>query len=437
MTRRKKSSFKRKITVVGCGKLGLPLVAVLANAGHEVKGFDLSESLISTLSSNEVPWFEESLQQMLRMNCQRIEFTSDPSRAYLDSEYFLIIVPSPSNIEGVFDSMFVESALFAILRERKGDTTTKIKIVIVSTLMPGATDELFKKLHEEFGDQLRNYDIIYSPEFIALGSVIRDMTHPDLVLVGTYNESSAQEYEKLVKSYVKTSPYFAFLSPKEAEIAKIAVNSFVTTKISFANFISELCDASGNASASKVLHSIGTDSRIGRSYLNAGAPFGGPCFPRDNIALSKYSSGVGVEALLATSTHQINQRQIARIAGFIEQRSNLREAVLVGVAYKPGTEVTEESPSLTLASRLQKEWNVLVLDDYMSTCLPNKNLTFTTRASLRNSPQCVILMVPDNKYADIPLILHNQSVIFDLWGNWRQSAENRGLAYFRLGDRNE
>jgi UDPglucose 6-dehydrogenase len=224
------------------------------------------------------------------------------------------------------------------------------------------------------------------------------------------------------------------LSIKEAEIAKIAVNSYVTTKISFANFISELCEASGNASASKVLNSIGMDSRIGRKYLKPGAPFGGPCFPRDNIALETYANTVGVSASIANSTHVINQRQSQRIANFVKRFSELKHVTLVGVAYKPGTAVTEESPSLAIADLLSTDFDISLVDDYVFTDGREEPRQVISRESIGDKARCVVLMVPDPNYRDIPALLHSESIIIDLWGDWEKIITQPRIKYFRLGD---
>ena len=427
---------RKKVAVVGCGKLGLPLVAVLANAGHQVTGFDLNKSLIASLSIGQVPWFEVSLSSLLELNSKRVRFTSNPKGAYEDLDFALVIVPSPSDRSGVFESRFVEDAITSIVRE-SGGSGKKTKIVIISTLMPGSSDVILKKLRDKFSYFDSKFDLIYSPEFIALGSVVHDMTHPDLVLIGARSEESAQEYAQLVRSYIQSNPHFAFLLPQEAEIAKIAVNSYVTTKISFANFISELCEATGGASASKVLAGIGADSRIGRSYLKPGAPFGGPCFPRDNIALERFASSVGVSASLAISTHEVNLRQSSRIAAFIEERSDLPEVVLVGIAYKPGTAVTDESPTIGVIEKLQSKRKVFLIDDYVSENDVSLAERTIVRSELKDIPRCVVLMVPDEKYQNIPALMHEESVVIDLWGKWEAISAQSNLSYYRMGDVNE
>ena len=429
-----KTAKPRRVCVVGCGKLGLPLVAVLAEAGHSVIGFDLNHSLIQELSNGHVPWFEESLQELVQDNQDRIQFTNDLSEASPNVEFFLVIVPSPSDNNGIFESRFVEDAINLIIEGNYQNSQTPVYIVIVSTLMPGSTDDIWQRTVRKFPSAANRYKIVYSPEFIALGSVIRDMKNPDLVLIGTHDSEAGASYQTLVSSYVETRPTFAHLLPKEAEIAKIAVNAFVTTKISFANFISELCESSGGASASRVLAGIGADSRIGRSYLRPGAPFGGPCFPRDNIALSRFSRSIGVDALIADSTQSVNERQITRISKFIEKFSTYKKVLIVGVAYKPGTAVTDESPSIRLSENLDDRFSVSLLDDYIQNPIIGLNHQLISREDISSEPLCAVFMVPDSRYVSLLAALHKDSIIIDLWGNLKSHLSGDSHQYYCLGD---
>ena len=429
-----KRSKPRSICVVGCGKLGLPLVAVLADAGHSVVGFDLDQSLIGHLSAGHVPWFEESLQELVSKNKNRIRFTNNLVDALLNIDFFLVIVPSPSDTNGVFESKFVEEAISSIVALGTQTSQSSSCIVIVSTLMPGSTDRIWEQTLGKYPTAANQFQIVYSPEFIALGSVVKDMKNPDLVLIGAHDSEAAGFYQDLVSSYVVSKPTFAHLLPKEAEIAKIAVNSFVTTKISFANFISELCESSGGASASRVLASIGADSRIGRSYLKPGAPFGGPCFPRDNVALSKFSESIGVDASIAYSTQTINERQIIRISRFIERFGRHKKVLIVGVAYKPGTAVTDESPSLRLSKELESRFSIDLLDDYIQDARENKGFHLVSHSEVSAEPVCAVFMVPDSRYLKLLSLLHEDSVIIDLWGNLKSHLSEYPQGYYCLGD---
>lgn len=424
----------RKVTVVGCGKLGLPLVSVLSQAGHDVIGFDRNEQLINHLNAHNVPWFEAGLEETVREFSHNMKFTTSLSEATRECSVALVIVPTPSDTAGWFRSEYVEQAVIDLVQSRLETSIEPLLIVIISTLMPGSTRKLRDSVKRLAGEKSHLFKIVYSPEFIALGTVVEDMKNPSLVLIGSDDDEATETYQELVDSYVSTAPFFARLTFEGAEIAKIGVNSYVTMKISFANFISELCDLNGNSSANEVLEAIGSDKRIGRAYLKPGTPFGGPCFPRDNVALARFGESIGASASLPLVVHEYNEAQVDRIARFIDSffPPGL-DVLLVGMAYKPGTAVTEESASLKVMRRLEGIRKVYALDSYLSVQdeFPNNHIS---REMLRNFRIGAVLMVPDESYDDIPSIISSESYLLDCWGTWVEHSSKFQNQYRRLGD---
>ena len=175
-------SKSRRAVVVGCGKLGTPLVACLAEAGHEVTGIDLNSTLIASLSKFEISWNEPGLQELLRTSKSRVSFQNDFNGGFRGSDITFIIVPTPSLSDGNFSNEYVLSAVKAIATELSAEKISEHLIVIVSTVMPGSTSGIIKETLEK-NLTVKNHQIrlAYSPEFIALGSVIKNMHYPDLV----------------------------------------------------------------------------------------------------------------------------------------------------------------------------------------------------------------------------------------------------------------
>lgn len=315
------STAQRNLVVVGCGKLGAPLIACLAGAGHKVIGVDVSKELIENLDSGTVTWNEPGLAQLIAQNKKNISFQGTYAGAFKDADATFIIVPTPSVASGEFSNKFVLDAVTKVGKELSNRLQSKHVVVIVSTVMPGSTQGIIKETLLDAAGQFANrVKICYSPEFIALGTVIRNMQFPDMVLIGEEDKEAGDLLEEISLSVVKNQPNVMRLSLSEAEICKIAINSFVTTKISFSNQISEICEMTSGASAERVLLAIGADSRIGRSYLSAGTGYGGPCFPRDNRAFRKFANSVGVSADLSTATDAINVRQDLRIIRLIQRK---------------------------------------------------------------------------------------------------------------------
>jgi len=428
-------STQKNLVVVGCGKLGAPLVACLANAGHKVVGIDVSKELIENLDAGVVTWNEPGLAELITKNKRNISFQENYDGAFKNTEATFIIVPTPSVASGEFSNKFVLDAVSKVGKELANTLQTKHLVVIVSTVMPGSTQgEIKKALHNAAGSVAKSVKICYSPEFIALGTVIKNMQFPDLVLIGEEEKEAGDLLAEISLSIVKNTPQVMRLTLSEAEICKIAINSFVTTKISFSNQISEICEMTTGASAQRVLSAIGADSRIGRSYLNAGTGFGGPCFPRDNRAFRKYANSIGVDADLSIATDSINVRQDQRIIRLIEGKVAPGSKILVvGLSYKPDTDVIEESPAVAFIERAQQAgFLVDAIDDHvkkLQTAQPLK--IFTTNSLGTAEYSAAILFVPSKNYMDIAGRLSSKTKLIDLWGLWENTLDHD---YTRLGD---
>lgn len=434
---------KYKAVVIGCGKLGAPLAACLANTGHKVTGIDLNEELIRNLTNGTVTWNEPGLSEMVRKNKKNLTFSNNFDNSISNSDISFVIVPTPSKENGEFSNNFVLSAVEKIGQSLSKNPTQKHVVVIVSTVMPGSTSGILKEtLLNSAGSSAQNVSICYSPEFIALGSVIKNMEYPDIILIGEEDAESGKLLADISLSVAKNEPKVFRLTTREAEIAKIAINSFVTTKISFSNQISELCENTPGASAEKVLKAIGSDTRIGNSYLSAGTGYGGPCFPRDNRAFSKYAESVGVKSELALATDQINIRQNLRIMSLLESNLNAGSTiVVVGLSYKPDTDVVEESPALDFVSRAtQKGFKVFAVDEHVKSVVSMPNLKIfgaNSRELLDVDADAAILFVTAKEYKSIPSKFPAGMVLIDLWGFWKEFQSKRSENYIRFGNQVE
>ena len=230
-------------------------------------------------------------------------------------------------------------------------------VALCSTVMPGTTGgQLLPALEAHSGKTCGvDFGLCYNPEFIALGSVIHDMLNPDMILIGESDARSGSLLEKMYKGMCDSDPRIQRMNFVNAELTKISVNTFVTTKISYANMLAEMCETLPGAEVDVGTSAIGCDSRIGRKYLKGALGYGGPCFPRDNIAFSALARANGVPALLAEATDQVNRRQVERLVELVVSRIPKNgTAGVLGLSYKPETEVVEESQGLDLAQRLLK-----------------------------------------------------------------------------------
>jgi UDPglucose 6-dehydrogenase len=319
--------------------------------------------------------------------------------------------------------------------------------VVTSTVLPGTTRNVVRPAIEEYSKKKcgEDFGLSYNPEFIALGDVITGLSHPDFVLIGEYDSRSGDVTESIYEKMCDNNPPIARMSIENAELTKIALNSYVTMKISFANALAELCERIPGGNVDKVTSALGLDRRIGAAYLKGGLAFGGPCFPRDNKAFAFVARQIGCEAKLseatdATNLHQTN-RWVILIDSMVPKNSKI---AILGVTYKPNTEVVEASPALELAGRLQQLGHQVNLYDPAGLATAKSVLGLgpfyhqSLRDCLQGTDAC-ILATPWEHFASLTpsdfLGTMKNPVVFDCWRILDNSRfEKHGqITYLRLG----
>jgi UDPglucose 6-dehydrogenase len=352
---------EKTVSIVGLGKLGASMAAAMADRGFTVIGVDVSKTAVDNLNAGKAPVQETNLQEYIDKNNDRLSATLSHRDAVLKSGISFVIVPTPSDHNGAFSIKYAASAFKAIgqaLKEKKGYHV----VVLTSTVLPGATRYgLLPVLERESGKKCGpDFGLCYSPEFIALGSVIHDFLNPDFLLVGEYDKKSGDALEKCYKKIMENNPPCKRMSIENAELAKISLNSYVTMKITFANILAELCEKIPGGDVDAVSDAIGLDKRIGRKYLTGGLGFGGPCFPRDNVAVSYLAKSLGVRNEIAEATDRFNRTIPGRFVDRLKHLINPGSTVAVlGLSYKPFSCVVEESQGVFLVQALSRQ-NLIV-----------------------------------------------------------------------------
>ena len=342
------------VSVVGLGKLGSPMAAGFAAKGYRVVGVDVHAPFVEAINAGRAPVEETDLQAWIDRSDGRLSATTDYAEAVAQSDMTFVIVPTPSTEAGDFSLDYVLQSMAAIGKALRGKPGYHC-VVVTSTVMPGATDAVIRPALEaaagrRVGD---NLGLCYSPEFIALGSVIRDMLNPDFILIGESDDMAGKHLAEVYRRSCDNEPPIARMNFVNAELTKISVNTYVTTKISYANMLADLCDRLPGADVDVVTAAMGNDARIGRKYLKGAVAYGGPCFPRDNRAFGHLARTLGANAALAEATDGLNTYQNARLSGFVSGRIGTDAHIAVlGMSYKPGTGVTEESPGVALVRTL-------------------------------------------------------------------------------------
>ncbi|MBI4506855.1 MAG: UDP-glucose/GDP-mannose dehydrogenase family protein [Chloroflexi bacterium] len=344
-------------SVIGLGKLGAPMAAAVAAKGVCVVGVDVDLNKVRAMNDGQAPVFEPGLQELLATVDDRLTATDDVEAAVAASDVTFIVVLTPSEPDGGFSLRYVLPACEAIGRALRKKRTFHL-VVLTSTVMPGSTGGPVREALERASGKRcgEHFGLCYSPEFIALGSVIRDFLNPDFVLIGESDPHAGDLLEGFYRRVYENDPPMARMNFVNAELAKLALNTFVTTKITYANMLARICERLPDADVDVVTSAVGLDSRVGRKYLKGTTAYGGPCFPRDNLALIALGRGLGAPALLAEATDRSNRGEIARLAELVKHKLPPMGTVgILGLAYKPNTDVIEASPGVLLAQTLAAE----------------------------------------------------------------------------------
>ena len=339
------------LSIVGTGYVGLVSGTCFAEMGNTVWCIDIDKNKIDRLKNNDIPIFEPGLEEMVKRNAKdnRLKFTTDFAEAIPDSQVCFIAVGTPPGEDGSADVSYVLKAAEAI-----AEHISHYTVIVDKSTVPVGTSELvkarIKNVLEKRGKNIE-FDVVSNPEFLKEGMAIEDFMRPDRVVIGAENDVSATIMKNLYAPFVGNGHPLLCMDIKSAEITKYAANAMLATRISFMNEIAQLCSKVGG-DVKAVRQGIGTDSRIGMSFLYAGCGYGGSCFPKDVKELISVGKRNGLEMCVATSVENVNERQKHVLFNLIKEHfgTSLKDKTfaLWGLAFKPQTDDMREAPSLTL-----------------------------------------------------------------------------------------
>jgi UDPglucose 6-dehydrogenase len=340
-----------KVCMIGTGYVGLVSGTCFADIGHEVVCVDNDKQKIDILKKGGIPIYEPGLDELMKKNVDagRLSFTTDTHDAVDKSVFVFIAVGTPPKDNGEPDLSSIEQVAIEI-----GAAMRDYKIIVEKSTVPVQTGRWVRTVVERFSRHSKDFDVASNPEFLREGSAINDFLHPDRVVLGVESDRAA---EKLLELYKPIDAPKIVTDIASAELIKHASNSFLSTKISFVNALSVICEKSG-ADVLKVAEGMGLDKRIGRDFLNAGAGFGGFCFPKDLKAFIGISAKMGYDFRLLKEVESINEEQMLSVVKKTESCLwNLRDKRIgvLGLAFKPNTDDMRYAPSITIIKELQKE----------------------------------------------------------------------------------
>lgn len=421
------------------------MAAAFASRGLNVIGVDVNEQSVELVNQGKAPVQETDLEKYISENTERIRATLSHEDAILNSDVSFVIVPTPSDENGSFSLQYAAWAYKEIgkaIAKKDGYHN----VVLTSTVLPGATRYgLLPILEKESGKKAgEDFGVCYSPEFIALGSIIRDFLSPDFTLLGELDAKCGKQVEEIYKRVMLNDAPCKRMSLENAELTKISVNTFVTTKITFANMLADLCEKIPGGDIDVVTDALGTDSRIGRKYLTGAIGYGGPCFPRDNVALSYIAKALDSRTELAETTDSYNRKMSEKIAEKLRSFIKPGETVAVlGLAYKPMSHVVEESPGVYLADTLSKAGARVVAYDPLANKTANAELKGSV-VILNSLQECldqadvVLITTTDEEFKNLKVDNFNTEAktvtVVDFWRILtKELAETEKIRYIGIG----
>jgi nucleotide sugar dehydrogenase len=341
-----------KIGIIGAGRLGLTFALLCEKNGYEVIVSDVREDYVFNLNQKICLTNEPLIQSML-LDSKNFSATTKNINVIENSDVIFTFVATPSTLDGNYDT----TRVFDVVTDFYTASSLNIplyekKFIVGCTTNPGDVEQIQTRLN------MFNIQVAYNPEFIAQGEIVKGIEQSDIVLIGTeHTELSNQLIE--IYNKIQTTPVNAYvMSPKAAEITKIGINCFLTTKISYANMMGQIMIKSGiQSEIDMVLGAIGGDSRVGKKYLKYGFGFGGPCLPRDNRALGHFANNLGMELNLPLTVDNFNREHANFIKNYYIQKNPDKTLpfVMDYITYKKGTDIIEESQQFQLCVDLLNE----------------------------------------------------------------------------------
>ncbi|UCF69855.1 MAG: UDP-glucose/GDP-mannose dehydrogenase family protein [candidate division WOR-3 bacterium] len=339
-----------KVCMVGTGYIGLVSGACFAEIGHEVVCVDNDTQKINMLNKGEIPIFEPGLGEMVKKNVRagRLSFTTDIRKGIEQSLFIFIAVGTPPKASGEADLSGIEHVATEI-----GTAMVEYRIIVEKSTVPVLTGRRLRTMIEKSCTRDIEFDVASNPEFLREGAAVNEFLCPDRIVLGVESKKAEQ---RLLELYKPINAPKIVTDIASAELIKLTSNAFLSTKISFINAVSVLCEKTG-ADIVKVAEGMGMDKRIGRAFLNAGVGYGGSCFPKDLKAFISMSSELGYDFRLLKEVERINEDQMLRVVKKAEESLQYlrgRTIGILGLAFKPNTDDMRDAPSITVIKALQK-----------------------------------------------------------------------------------
>jgi len=389
-----------KIGIIGLGFVGLSFGSVLASKGKNVIGIDVDAEKCKKIRNGVSPFFEPDLERILKIGLKKKLIITDDFSLIKDCDMIFVAVGTPQKSNGAIELSMIKKAVTSI-----GIILAKTKknpiVLIKSTVIPGTMQNVILPILEKRSGKKagKEFGLISNPEFLQESSAIRDTKFPHVIVLGGYQT----KFMKKAKSFFsKLHPNVSIVitNHQTAEMIKYANNSFLATKISFINQLSNICQNTPGANIDDIAKTIGLDPRIGALFLNAGPGYGGSCLPKDMKALINFADTIGINPTLLNAVEKTNQKQIQNIVSLIEKTLGTlasKQITVLGTAFKPNTDDIRDSIAIELIKKLLKKKSRITIYDPKATkntkdVFGEKIIYARSVTEALNKSQCAILM---------------------------------------------
>ena len=431
-----------KIGIIGLGFVGLSLTSVLAAKGYSTIGIDVDIKKCKQIIDGRSPIFEPKLEKTLREGLKKKLTISNNYSLVKDCDFVFVTVGTPQNSDGSIDLSMIKKSVKEIGKTMYRNKKNQI-ILIKSTVTPGTMKNIVLPILEKNSKKKagKNFGLISNPEFLQETNAIKDTKFPHAVVLGGYNTKYMKKAKMFFSKLHPNTPII-ITNHQTAEMVKYANNSFLATKISFINQLSNICQNIPEANIDDVAQTIGLDPRIGKLFLNAGPGYGGSCLPKDMKALINFASNVGVKPVLLNAVEEINENQLDQIVKLVKRKlKNVasKNITIMGTAFKPDTDDVRDSLSIELIRKFLKMKAKIIV--YDPRAIDNTKKIFGTKIIYKNSvsealerSECVIFMTYWKEFENIDnrTIKHmKRKLIIDCRRIF--ADKNMGKEYFALG----
>lgn len=429
------------ITIIGTGYVGLVTGACFSEFGVFVTCVDKDENKIESLKQGILPFYEPGLEELVKRNLKqgRLKFTKDIGEAVEESLAIFIAVGTPPRGDGSADLSYIDGVAKEIASHIKN-----YKVIVTKSTVPVGTGERIKKTISKHLKEEVDFDIVSNPEFLREGAAIEDFMRPNRIVIGARSQQAVAIMKDLYKPLYLIETPFVITNIETAELIKYASNSFLATKISFINEMSNLCEKVG-ADVNVVAKGMGLDGRIGPKFLHAGPGFGGSCFPKDTRALLKIATDHNVELGIVDAAIKANERQMAWSAEKIKNTLNDirgKTIAILGLSFKPNTDDIREAPAISIIQSLLNDGaNIRAYDpvamDNTKAILPDISYCNDAYDACEGA-DAVVIVTEWNQFRNLELErlmkLLKQPCFFDLRNIYDpQKMQTLGFKYYSVG----